>query len=310
MPVTQTIIARSYAGLTLTASIHNRLTDADLAPGRTIEVEEINADGGIYSIVITHATTLVSAVTGRLKLFDADGLVDNDQLFTFAGTDGEIVDTGAAVLDSAYLFDDGFGRKAINSNVTHYQGTLQGNGDLPAKLDAIRTDTHVDIPAQIDGIGGGEATLSQEGLNSIIAGVQSVHVGITEAVENSALTIIRGDTWVQSITGLGTLTGKKVTFALKINARDTDANAVIFIDEDTGLTTIKGVTAPDASLGSITIDDASAGDITIRLESSVTLQLATGQYHDALKAIKDNADFTLRNNGVTTVILGVIQEVS
>lgn len=159
-------------------------------------------------------------------------------------------------------------------------------------------------------VGGAEAVVSQDSLNSIIAGVQSVHVGISDAVESSGLTIVRGDTWVQSITDLGSLTGKKLTFALKTSARDTDANAVIFIDEDTGLTKIKGVTAPDASLGSITIDDANAGDITIRLESSVTLQLATGQYHDALKAIKDNADFTLRNNGVTTVILGVIQEVS
>lgn len=197
----------------------------------------------------------------------------------------QVKDTQPAVLDSA----------ALAKFVTVDTGETVAAAGSVAKLAQGST---------------GEAALSQEGLNSIIAGVQSVHVGITEAVESSALTIVRGDTWVQSITGLGTLTGKKVTFALKTNARDTDANAVIFIDEDTGLTTIKGVTAPDSSLGSITIDDASAGDITIRLESSVTLQLATGQYHDALKAIKDNADFTLRNNGVTTVILGVIQEVS
>lgn len=98
---TQTIIAKSYASQTLTASIHNRLTDADLAPGHTIEVTEINAGGGIYSVVLTHATDLIEAITGRLKLFSGGSLIDNDQLFTFAGTDGETVDTGAAVLDSA-----------------------------------------------------------------------------------------------------------------------------------------------------------------------------------------------------------------
>lgn len=97
---TQTIIAKSYAGLTLTASIHNRLTDADLAPAHTIEVDEITVGGGMYAVVITGAS-VVAAVTGRLKLFADGDLVDNDQLFTLAGTNGETVDTGAAVLDSA-----------------------------------------------------------------------------------------------------------------------------------------------------------------------------------------------------------------
>lgn len=63
---------------------------------------------------------------------------------------GAETDEGAAVLNTEYLFDDGFGRKAVNANVTHYQGTLQGNGDLPAKLDAIRTNTNIDIPASIN----------------------------------------------------------------------------------------------------------------------------------------------------------------
>lgn len=99
---TQTIIAKYYAGLTLTASINNRLTDADLAPAHTIEVDEITVGGGIYAVVLT-GDTVVPAVTGRLKLFADGDLVDNDQLFTFAGTNGETVDTGAAVLDSAAL---------------------------------------------------------------------------------------------------------------------------------------------------------------------------------------------------------------
>lgn len=97
---TQTIVAKYYAGQTLTASIHNRLTDSDLAPAHTIEVDEITVGGGMYAVVLTGAA-VVAAVTGRLKLFADGDLVDNDQLFTLSGTDGETVDTGSAVLDSA-----------------------------------------------------------------------------------------------------------------------------------------------------------------------------------------------------------------
>lgn len=58
-----------------------------------------------------------------------------------------------AVKHSEYLFDDGFGRKAVNANVTHYQGTLQGNGDLPAKLDAIKDVTNkIDTGLVLDGV--------------------------------------------------------------------------------------------------------------------------------------------------------------
>lgn len=87
--------------------------------------------------------TLVAGMTAlelRQALFHADDTANKLR----------VSDTGGVELNTEYLFDDGFGRKAVNANVTHYQGTLQGNGDLPAKLDAIRTNTNIDIPASIN----------------------------------------------------------------------------------------------------------------------------------------------------------------
>ena len=154
---------------------------------------------------------------------------------------------------------------------------------------------------------GGGGSITQDDIDAIIAGVQAVHLNITEAVENCGFSITSGDTWIQSVTGLGNLTGKKVAFTIKSDRRDVDSAAIVFLDETIGLLYLNGA-ATTAGWGSITIDDETAGDITLRLESDATHSIPAGKYIDAIKVIKDNADFSLRNAGKTTVLCGVIKE--
>jgi hypothetical protein len=146
-------------------------------------------------------------------------------------------------------------------------------------------------------------------LPDIIAGVQSVSGGIIAAQDEAALYITIGDTWTQDIDSLGDLTDKTLTFSIKTKLRDADTAAVVTIVEGTGLTRLNGA-ATTAGWGSITINDEVAGDITLRLESDATALLTSGTYIDAVKALEDGDDRTLRQRGRTVVSAGVIADIT
>lgn len=146
-------------------------------------------------------------------------------------------------------------------------------------------------------------------LEDIIAGVQSVSGGIIAAQDESALYITIGDTWTQDIESLGNLTNKTVSFAIKSKAKDADTSAVVMIVEGTGLTRLNGA-ATTAGWGSIEILDETAGDIRLRLESDATSLLTSGTYVDAVKALEDGDDRTLRQKGRTVVSAGVIADIT
>jgi len=146
-------------------------------------------------------------------------------------------------------------------------------------------------------------------LPDIIAGVQSVSGGIIAAQDEAALYITIGDTWTQDIDSLGDLTNKTLTFSIKTKLRDADTAAIVTIVEGTGLTRLNGA-ATTAGWGSITINDEVAGDITLRLESDATALLTSGTYIDAVKALEDGDDRTLRQRGRTVVSAGVIADIT
>jgi hypothetical protein len=146
-------------------------------------------------------------------------------------------------------------------------------------------------------------------LPDIIAGVQSVSGGIIAAQDEAALYITIGDTWTQDIDSLGDLTDKTLTFSIKTKLRDADTAAIVTIVEGTGLTRLNGA-ATTAGWGSITINDEVAGDITLRLESDATALLTSGTYIDAVKALEDGDDRTLRQRGRTVVSAGVIADIT
>jgi hypothetical protein len=123
------------------------------------------------------------------------------------------------------------------------------------------------IVATVDGDTGG-----------ISYGVQAVTVPTVTATTISGIsandvTVLRGDTWVITITGMGDLTGyTNIWFTIKTSpVRDTDAEAVVMIDTTTGLLVVNGANAvARAANGAIAIDDLVAGDITVTVDEAET----------------------------------------
>lgn len=84
----------------------------------------------------------------------------------------------------------------------------------------------------------------------------------------------RGDTLVLPFTGLGSLAGRtKLWFTVKAGTADTDALAVIQIQETVGLVTLNGAPAT-AGQGSLVVSDATLGNLTVTLAAAASAALA------------------------------------
>jgi hypothetical protein len=96
---------------------------------------------------------------------------------------------------------------------------------------------------------------------------------VAAALEGSSLTVHRGDTFDATLTGLGSLTGrKKLVFTVKGSpVNDTDAQSKIQIDEDGGLVRLNGAAYATTTHGSLTVDGTS---VAINLHGIATAQLA------------------------------------
>lgn len=294
-----------------TLKLFLRTDDGSLLNAGGDDLAEISSSG-VFEATLAESRTGLGTLSVRVcdGTETADNLLYDDFLPESSTVIGAM---GVAVLDAAtqtQINNIETGTNTLLSRVTTTVVTLWSN------LTAMITGTGASAKYTSGALSnaptgsGGSGSLTQEDLNAIISGVQAVHLNITEAVENCGLTITKGDTWIQDIDGLGDLSTKRITFALKADRRDADSAAIVFIDESDGLTYLNGAVAGTPSDGAIEILDEGLGNIRIRLESSATKLIPTGKYVDAVKAIKDNADFTLRNNGTTTVVYGVIQEIS
>lgn len=165
---TQYVILKNLpAGLAFTSAKLFAVAAPDtVVTGNTFSFSNRTNATSQYVVSIDRSPTALQA--GDYTLIAYIGTAPRAELnCTFAGTDGETATETpeAAVLNTAYLFDDGAGRLAIRANVTHYQGTLQGNGDLPQKLDNIYNRIGApagdSIAADIAAIGGTDWTEEQ-----------------------------------------------------------------------------------------------------------------------------------------------------
>ena len=97
----------------------------------------------------------------------------------------------------------------------------------------------------------------------------------TAAVTGSAIDIQQGDDWSADITGLGDISARTgLYFTVKASLGDTDAQALVQIEETDGLLRIARGAATDATLGSITVTDEAAGNVTVRIRESQTALLS------------------------------------
>jgi len=98
-----------------------------------------------------------------------------------------------------------------------------------------------------------------------------------QSTSTSIITRRRGDKWVISLTGLGSLAGRtKLWFTAKIRSGDpADSAAIIQIIEGaTGLAVLNGGAPTAAGNGSLVVDDQTAGNVTITLSEVETAKVA------------------------------------
>jgi hypothetical protein len=99
---------------------------------------------------------------------------------------------------------------------------------------------------------------------------------VAATVSGTALTLRRGETLAIPLTGLGNLTGRtKLYFTLKGQDKDTDAQAVIQIEETAGLLRLNGAAAT-AGQGSLTVTDVTGGAATVGLTATAAAALPPG----------------------------------
>lgn len=138
---------------------------------------------------------------------------------------------------------------------------------------------------------------------------------IREVTAGSDLVIRQGDTWEQPITGLGSLVGRTALyFTVKRQLSDTDARALLQIEEGEGLLRINQaapaspVVAGDAS---ITVDDESAGDVTLRIEARAAAALLAedGTFAYDIKAVFAS-DVNTKTEGNATITAAVTRAIA
>ena len=110
---------------------------------------------------------------------------------------------------------------------------------------------------------------------SEIASALLAHSVIAAALRPQDLTLYRGDTWSQVITGMGDLTAATdIWFGVKADPDDTDNEAIVLISETVGLERINGAAAGVPANGSITVLDAAGGILQVDLDEVETAKLA------------------------------------
>ena len=214
-------------------------------------------------------------------------------------------DSGTAGVAVASIATDAITAAALKADaVTKIQNGLA----LEATLTAIKgagwtTETLAAIDVLIDAIKAKTDLLD----------VSSVTVN--SAISGTAITILRGDTFECSISGLGSLASYvSLDFTVKANKTQADTEALIRIRLNAtgladGLLTLNGATPSSADDGSIAITDAAAGDITITLAASCTDDLATGTYAYDVQLI-EVGDVSTLTSGKATVIADVTRAVA
>jgi len=137
---------------------------------------------------------------------------------------------------------------------------------------------------------------------------------VMAAISGSDLVIYRGDSWSAALTGLGDISARsKLYFTLKSNNRQTDAEAMVQIEETDGLIVLNGtaMTGTDVLNGSLVVNDEVNGNVTLALAATVTAQLecAEGLLYDIQVVNADGAVHTL-TAGTAVVLADVTRAVS
>lgn len=261
-PATQTVTgAYSSGGFVVVAENVYRLDlpDAALATG----VDEVQIGGSATAWRMIAPTIQIVGYDPRTELTTAvlafiDAAVSSRS--TYAGTDTAGTTTLLSRLSAAragYLDNLSAGAVALQSTLSTLSTTVSG---LAAAVWAYATRTVTLTAAQIAAI-----------------------------LDGTALTVHRGDTLSQSITGLGSISGRLALWlTVKENPQsDADSASKVQLTEAAGLTYLNGAAAATPGDGSLVVTSAAAGDVTVTLAAAATAALVGGKVYSYDIQVKD-----------------------
>lgn len=134
---------------------------------------------------------------------------------------------------------------------------------------------------------------------------------IAAILSGTTVTFRRGETNILSLTGLGDISGRdKLWFTAKRHKEQTDAQAVVQIEETEGLIRLVGATAATPGDGGITVTDAVVGDIDIDLQAASAALLEILQSGAFDVQMLDGTTVTTLTEGIFNVDGDVTRAVS
>lgn len=251
---------------------------------------EMNADCVIVKTTVTN-TGALPFVAVLFPTESADIPVDASASAVASVTAGVSL-ADDAITSAKFDESTAFPLKAADTGATQVARTGADSDTLEtlsAQIDAVPTlaEFATEDTGETEAAAGSVAKLAQGVAGDLTAESIWAHVPRTltqtaaelaAVVRGSLLTIMRGDSWSATVTGLGSVAARaKLWFTVKSSLSDLDAASRIQIEETDGLVCINGA-AGTALDGAITVDDEDAGDITITLAAAASAQLAPGSY--------------------------------
>jgi len=136
-------------------------------------------------------------------------------------------------------------------------------------------------------------------------------VSVAAAVTGSNISVLRGDYWSFSLTGVGDISARtKLYFTVKQYVSQADSEALIQIEETDGLLYVNGAVAETASNGTIVVTDENAGDLTVVVKATETQNLEPRTYRYDVQYIDADGPRTPISTGNFTVTGDITRRVT
>jgi hypothetical protein len=125
-------------------------------------------------------------------------------------------------------------------------------------------------------------------------------------ISQTSITQMRGNTWEFELTDV-TLTGDKQQFIIKRHTSQPDEDAILFVDDDTGLLIVNGAEAEDETQADL---DYTGTTLALKLDAMITAQLPAGNYIYGVQTVSADSEETIVSEaygGVFTIAADVVR---
>lgn len=307
-----------FVNLTAAATV----TAYDLAGNSIASPTITNLAVGVYKVSVTQADLedVIFRVVPHVDdqaAFD-DVAVMQEKVYHVA--DDILVDTGTtlpATLSGLNNLDAAGVRTAVglaSANLDTQLSTIDGTvDDVKAVTDQIvfTTPNRVDASATVD------AQAVADAIEPLIPTPENIWqyakrtLTMTPAevlafISQTSITQVRGNTWEIPLTDL-TLAGDKQQFVIKRHTSQPDEDAILFVDDLTGLLIVNGEEAEDETQADL---DYSGTTLTLKVNAKITAQLPAGNYIYGIQTVSADSEETVVSEvygGVFTITADVVR---